>query len=77
MTNLKITISWYRTKSKATTEVKSTANYIPSLYTTWDQMVASKMIHCVLVLMTAIITQAFYIKLKQSLFIILKLITRV
>ena len=38
---LKITISWYRTKSKATTAVKNTASYIPCLYTTLDQMVAS------------------------------------
>ena len=31
---LKITSSWYRTKSKATTGVKNTASYIPWLYTT-------------------------------------------
>ena len=74
---LKITSSWYRTKSKATTGVKNTASYIPWLYTTWDQMVASNMIHCVLVLMTTTITQAFCIKFKQCLFIILKLITHV
>ena len=55
---LKITSSWYRTKSKATTGVKNTASYIPWLYITWDQMVASNMIHCVLVLITATITQA-------------------
>ena len=55
---LKITSSWYRTKSKATTGVKNTASYIPWLYTTWDQMVASNMIHCVLVLITTTITQA-------------------
>ena len=61
---LKITSSWYRTKSKATTGVKNTASYIPWLYTTWDQMVASNMIHCVLVLMTTTITQAFCIKFK-------------
>ena len=62
-------------KSKATTGAKNTACYIPLLYTTWDQMVASNVIHCVLVLMTTTITQAFCIKLKQYLFIILKLIT--
>ena len=44
---LKTTSSWYRRKSKATTGVKNTASYIPWLYTTWDQMVASNMIHCV------------------------------
>ena len=38
---LKITSSWYRTKSKATTAVKNTASYIPWLYTNSDQMVAS------------------------------------
>ena len=48
---LKITSSWYRTKYKATTGVKNTATSIPWLYTTWDQMVTSNMIHCVLVLM--------------------------
>ena len=74
---LKITSSWYRTKSKATTGVKNTASYIPWLYTTWDQMVASNMIHCVLVLMTTTITQAFCIKFKPWLFIILKLIIRI
>ena len=74
---LKITSSWYRTKSKATTGVKNTASYIPWLYTTWDQMVASNMIHCVLVLMTTTITQAFCIKFKQCLFIILKIITHI
>ena len=74
---LKITSSWYRTKSKATTGVKNTASYIPWLYTTWDQMVASNMIHCVLVLMTTTITQVFCIKFKQCLLIILKLITHI
>ena len=74
---LKITSSWYRTKSKATTGVKNTASYIPWLYTTWDQMVASNMIHCVLVLMTTTIAQVFCIKFKQCLFIILKLITHI
>ena len=64
-------------KSKATTGAKNTACYIPLLYTTWDQMVASNVIHCVLVLMTTTITQAFCIKLKQCLFIILKLITHI
>ena len=48
---LKITSFWYRAKSKASIGVKNTASYIPWLYTTWDQMVASNMIHCVLVLM--------------------------
>ena len=64
-------------KSKATTEVKNTASYISSLYTAWDQIVASNMINCVLVLMTTTITQAFYIKVKQFLLIILKLITHI
>ena len=41
---LKITSSWYRTKSKATTGVMNTASYIPWLYTTWSLMVASNMI---------------------------------
>ena len=54
---LKITSRWYRSKSKATTGVKNTAWYIPLLYTTWDQMVASNIIHCVLVLVTKTITQ--------------------
>ena len=75
--NLIITSSWYRTKSKATTGVKNTASYMPWLCTSWDQMVASNMIHCVLVLMTTTITQAFCIKFKQCLFIILKLITHI
>ena len=74
---LKITSSWYRTKSKATTGVKNTASYIPWLYTTWDQMVTSNKIHCFLVLMTATIAQAVYIKFKLCLFIILKLITHI
>ena len=74
---LKITSSWYRTKSKATTGVKNTASYIPWLYTTWDQMVTSNKIHCFLVLMTATIAQAVYIKFKLWLFIILKLITHI
>ena len=68
---LKVTNSWYRTKSQATTGVKTTAGYIPWLYTTWDQMVFSNMIHYVLVLMTATITQAFYIKFRQCFFIII------
>ena len=71
---LKVTSSWYRTKSEATTGVKNTASYIPWLYATWDQMVAPNMILCILVLMTTFITQAFCIKFKQCLFIILKLI---
>ena len=43
---LKVISSWYRTKSKATTGVKNNASHIPWLYPTWDQMVASNMIHC-------------------------------
>ena len=74
---LKITSCWYRTKSKATTGLKNIASYIPWLYTTWDQMVASKMIHCVLVLMTTIIKQAFFVKFKQCFFIIFMLIIRI
>ena len=35
-------------KSNSTTGIKNTASYIRWLYTTWDQMVASNMIHCVL-----------------------------
>ena len=65
ITNLKITSSWYMMKSKASTRVKNTASYIPWLYTTWDQMVASIMIHCVLVLMTTTITQPFCIKFQK------------
>ena len=45
---LKINFAWCRTNSKGTTGVKNTASYIPWLYTTWDQMVASNMILCVL-----------------------------
>ena len=67
----------YRRKSKATTGVQNTASYIPWLYTTWDQMVPSKMTHCNLVLMTANIAQAFCIKFKQCLCIILKLISQI
>ena len=74
---LKITSSWYSTKPKATAGVKNTSSYILWLYTTWNQMVASNIIHSVLVLMTAAITQAFCTKLKQCLFIILKLITHI
>ena len=51
------------------TGVKNTASYIPWLHTTWDQILASKKIHRVLVLMTATITQAFCIKFKQFLFL--------
>ena len=40
-------------------------------------MVASNMIHSVLVLMTTTITQALCIKFKKCLFIILKLITHI
>ena len=46
ITKLKITSSWYRTKSKATTGVKKFASYICWLYTTWDQLAASNMIPC-------------------------------
>ena len=74
---LKITSSWYKTKSKATTRVKNTASYFLWLYTAWDQMATPKMIHCVLVLMTTTIAQAFCIKFKQGLFIILKLMTHI
>ena len=74
---LKITSSWYRTKPKATTGVNNTASYIPWLYTTWDQMVASGMTDCVLFLLTTTILQAFCIKFKQYLLIILKLITHI
>ena len=62
---LKIASSWYRTKSKATTGVRNTASYISWLYTAWKQMGASKMIYCVLVLMTTNITQTFWITFKQ------------
>ena len=75
ITNLKIT-SWHRTKSKATTGVKNTARILLEMYTTWGQMVASNMIHCVLFLMTTTIIQAFCIKYRQCLLIILKLITQ-
>ena len=74
---LEIISSWYKTKSKATTGVKNTASYIPWLYTTWNQLVASNMIHCVLGRMTTTIIQAFCIKFKKCLFIILKLITHI
>ena len=37
----------YRTKSKAITGVKNNASYILWLYTTWDQLIASNLIHCV------------------------------
>ena len=47
----------------------------PLVDTTWDQMVATHIVHCVLVLMTTTITQTLCIKFKQCLFIILKLIT--
>ena len=72
---VKITGSSYRMKSKATTKVKNAASYSLWLDAAWDQMVASNMIHSVLALMTTTITQVFCTKLKQSLFIILKLIT--
>ena len=74
---LKITSSWYRTKSKATTGVKNIVSYIPCLYTTCDQMVATNMIHCVLFLMTTTMIQVFCVKFKQCLLIILKLITHI
>ena len=66
ITKLKIISSWYRAKSKANTRVKNNACYIPWFYTTWDQIVTSNMIHCVLVLMTTTT------KFKQCLLIILK-----
>ena len=74
---VKITGSWYSTKSKATTGVKNAASCSLWLHATWGQRVASNMIHSVLALMTTTITQAFCTKLKQSLFIILKLITHI
>ena len=74
---LKVTSCWYRAKSEVTTRVKNTASYIPWLYTTWGQMVAFNMIHCVLVLMKITITQAFCIKFNKCLFIILMLITHI
>ena len=74
---VKITCSWYRMKSKATTRVKNAPSYSLWLDATWGQRVASNMIHSVLALMTITITQAFCTKLKQSLFIILKLITHI
>ena len=66
---LKITSSCYRTKSKATTGVKNTSSYIRWLYTTWDQMVASNVIHCVLELMTTTIQTmlVYYLKAKTNL----------
>ena len=67
----------YRRKSKVATGVDNTASYIPWLYTTSEQMVASNMIHCDLVLLTTTIMQAFCIKLKQCLLIIVKLITHI
>ena len=73
ITKLKIT-TWYGTKPKATTEVKNTARYIPWLYTTWGQMVASNMIHRVLFLIKTTIIRAFCNKFKQCLLIISKLI---
>ena len=69
--------SWYRTKSKAITGVKNIASYIPWLYTTWDHMVASNMIQCVLVLRKQPLPKVFCIKFKQCLFISLKLITHI
>ena len=64
---LKTTNSWYRAISKVTTGVKNTAGYIPWLCTTWDQMVASNIIHCVLVLMTTTIKQAFLFQVQTRL----------
>ena len=61
---LKITSSSYMTKSKATTVGKNTVSYIPCLYTTWEKMLASNMIHCVLFLMTTTMIQTFCIKFK-------------
>ena len=43
---LKIISFWYREKSKTTTGIKNTASWIPWLYTIWDKMIASNMIHC-------------------------------
>ena len=74
---LKITSSWYRTKSKATTVVKNTASYIPWLYTTCEEMVASNIIYYDFVLMATTNTQAFCINFKQCLFITLKLVTHI
>ena len=45
---LKISSSWYRKKSEATTGVRNTVSYIPWLYTTWNQIIASNMIPCVI-----------------------------
>ena len=47
---LKITSSWYSTKSNAITGLKNITSCMPWLYTTWDQIVASKIIHHVFVL---------------------------
>ena len=82
ISKLKVTSSWYSTKYRATTGVKNTASYIPWLYTICDHLVASNVtasnsFHWVLVLMTTTIRQAFYIKFKQCLFIISKLITHI
>ena len=42
---LKLLSSWYREKSKTTTGIKNTASYIPWLYTIWNKMIVSNMIH--------------------------------
>ena len=55
----------YITMIKIFSGVKITASYILWVYTTWYQMVATNMIHCVLVLMTTTITQAVCIKFKK------------
>ena len=47
-------------KSNSTTGIKNTASYIRWLYTTWDQMVASNMIHCVLFWMIKTIYKLLY-----------------
>ena len=59
-------------KSKASTGVTNTASYIPWLYTTWNQMVASNIVHCVLVLMTTTITQVFLYQVQEILVYYLK-----
>ena len=69
---VKVTSFWYRRTSKSANGVKNTVSSIPWLYTTWDQMIASNMFHCALVLMTTTIKQAFFIK-----FVISKLITHI
>ena len=69
---LKITSPWCRRKSKAPAGVTNISSYIPWLYNTWDQMVVSIMIHCVLLLMTTTITQAFLYQVQTVLVYYLK-----